>query len=306
MGHLDGKVAIVTGGARGVGRGHALLLAQEGAAVVVNDLGGGWDGSGSDERPAQQVVDEITAVGGKAVANYDDVSDWAGGERMVAQAIGAFGRLDIVVCNAGILRDRFSANMSVEEWDDVIRVHLRGHFVPIRHAAAHWREQTKATGMPAGGRLVLTASESGLYGNGGQLNYAAAKSGIATMAIVLARELEKYGVTANAICPRARTRLTEGTFGAFKVEDGKFDVWDPDNIAPWVAYLCTDDAAHINGQCFVVGGGRVDLVQSWTPIAHIDKGGRWGVDELIKSSEELFGDRPSSPATFPMDIPTGG
>ncbi|MFZ6003185.1 MAG: SDR family oxidoreductase [Actinomycetota bacterium] len=305
MGHLDGKVAIVTGGARGVGRGHALLLAAEGASVVVNDLGGGWDGSGADERPAQLVVDEIVAAGGAAVASYDDVADWAGGERMVEQALDAFGRLDILVCNAGILRDRFSANMTEDEWDSVIRVHLKGHFVPVRHAAAHWREQTKATGEPHGGRIVLTASESGLYGNAGQLNYAAAKSGIATMALVLARELEKYGVTANAICPRARTRLTEGTFGAFSVDHGTFDIWNPDNIAPWVAYLCTDAASDVTGQCFVVGGGRVDLVRSWTPIAKIDRGDRWTVDELIQQAPELFADSPTKPAAFPMDLPTG-
>ncbi len=300
MGRLDGKVAIVTGGARGVGLSHARLLAYEGASVVVNDLGGEWDGSGKDDRPAQQAVDEIIASGGKAVANYDDVADWEGGQRLVNQAIETFGGLDILICNAGILRDRMTFNMTAEEWDSVIRVHLRGHFVPLRWAAAYWREQVKSTGQPVNGRVVLTSSEAGLYGNAGQLNYAAAKAGIASMAMVLARELERYGCTANAICPRARTRLTENTFGAFKVAEGEFDAWDPDNISPWVAYLCTEDAAHVSGQVFVVGGGSVDLVQMPTVVSSIRKDGRWEIEELAKASSELFGDRPTKVNPFPV------
>jgi NAD(P)-dependent dehydrogenase (short-subunit alcohol dehydrogenase family) len=300
MGSLDGKVAVVTGGARGVGLGHARLFASEGAAVVVNDLGGEWDGRGTDDRPAQQAVDEIVAAGGRASANYDDVADWDGGKRLIDQAIEEYGRLDILVCNAGILRDRMTVNMSEEEWDSVIRVHLKGHFVPVRFASAYWREQTKQTGNAPGGRIILTSSEAGLYGNAGQLNYAAAKSGIASMAMVLARELERYGVTANAICPRARTRLTENTFGAFNVKPGEFDVWDPDNVAPWVTFLCTEAGAHISGQCFVVGGGSVDLVQMPTVVSHIDKKDRWEVGELADAAKELFGDRPTRPASFPV------
>lgn len=307
MSSFEGKVAIVTGGARGVGLGHARLLSKLGAAVVVNDVGGEWDGTGQDNRPAQQAVDELVATGGRASANYDDVSDWEGGQRLVNQAIEEFGRLDILICNAGILRDRMSVNMTEEEWDSVIRVHLRGHFVPVRWAGAYWREQTKATGSPHGGRIILTSSEAGLYGNAGQLNYAAAKAGIASMAMVLARELERYGVTANAICPRARTRLTENTFGAFNVKEGEFDAWDPDNIAPWVAFLCSEEGAHISGQCFVVGGGSVDLVQMPTVVNGISKNDRWEVDELAEASKKLFGDRPTRPASFPVGegLPTG-
>jgi NAD(P)-dependent dehydrogenase (short-subunit alcohol dehydrogenase family) len=307
MGALDGKVAIVTGGARGVGRGHAVLLAREGAAVVVNDLGGEWDGTGADQRPAQQVVDEITAAGGRGVANYDDVADWEGGQRLVNQALEAFGRLDILICNAGILRDRMTVNMTEDEWDAVMRVHTKGHFVPVRWAAAYWRERTKQDGQPAGGRIVLTSSEAGLYGNAGQLNYAAAKAGIASMGIVLARELERYGVTANTICPRARTRLTENTFGNFNVAEGEFDAWDPDNVAPWVVWLCSDDAAHVTGQTFVVGGGSVELARGWEVVNRIDKGDRWEIGELTAAAQDLFGDRTTRPVDFPVaqNLPVG-
>jgi NAD(P)-dependent dehydrogenase (short-subunit alcohol dehydrogenase family) len=300
MGQLDGKVAIVTGGARGVGLGHARLLAHEGAAVVVNDLGGAWDGTGQDDRPAQQAVDSIVAAGGTAVAHYDDVADWEGGKRLVDQAVDIYGRLDILVCNAGILRDRMVFNMSEQEWDAVIRVHLKGHFVPVRWAAEHWRERWKSTREPTGGRVILTASESGLFGNAGQLNYAAAKSGIASMALVLARELDRFGVTANAVCPRARTRLTENTFGAFSVKEGRFDAWAADNVAPWVGFLCTDEAAYISGQCFVVGGGSVELIQLPTVVNRIQKDARWEIDELALAAKELFDDRPARPATFPV------
>jgi NAD(P)-dependent dehydrogenase (short-subunit alcohol dehydrogenase family) len=294
MGALDGKVAIVTGAARGIGRGHALLLAREGASVVVNDLGGEWDGSGADDRPAQLVVGEITASGGRAVANYDDVADWEGGQRLINTAVESFGGLDILICNAGILRDRMTFNMTEEEWDAVIRVHLKGHFVPARWAAAYWRERNKETGRPVGGRIVFTSSESGLFANPGQLNYDAAKSGIATMAVVLARELARYGVTANAIAPRARTRLTENTFGARPVADGDFDARDPENVAPWVVWLCTDAASHVSGHNFVVGGGSVQLVSGWRVESSIEKDGRWTLPELDEKWRDLFGDRPTA------------
>src|SRR4051812_26446570 len=296
MSRLTGKVAVVTGAARGIGRGHALLLAQEGASVVVNDLGGEWDGSGADQRPAQQVVDEIVAAGGKAVANYDDVSDWEGGQRIINQAVESFGSLDILICNAGILRDRMTFNMTEEEWDAVIKVHLKGHFVPIKWAASYWRERNKESGEPVNGRIVLTSSESGLFANAGQLNYDAAKSGIATMAIVLAKELARYGVTVNAIAPRARTRLTENTFsGRPGPVEGEFDARSPDNVAPWVVWLCTEAAAHISGQNFVVGGGMVQLVSGWSIESAIDKPDRWTLDELDGRWSELFGDRPTTP-----------
>ena len=297
MGLLDGKVAIVTGAGRGIGRAEALLMASEGASVVVNDLGGDWTGEGKDDRPAQQVVDEVAAAGGTAVANYDDVADWEGGQRLVNAAIESFGGLDILICNAGILRDRMTFNMTEEEWDAVIRVHLKGHFNPVRWASAYWREETKRTGSPHGGRVILTASESGLYGNAGQINYAAAKLGIASMGIVLSRELARQGVTANVIAPRARTRLTENTFGSIGTgtAQGGFDQWDPDNVAPWVVWLCTDEAKDITGQCFVVGGGRVELIQMPTPVSVIEKDGRWSLDELGAKAKELFGDRPTTP-----------
>ena len=296
MSRLTGKVAVVTGAARGIGRGHAMLLAEQGAAVVVNDLGGEWDGSGADQRPAQQTVDEIVAAGGKAVANYDDVSDWEGGQRLINQAVEAFGGLDILICNAGILRDRMTFNMTEEEWDAVIKVHLKGHFVPVRWAATYWRERNKESGEPVNGRVVLTSSESGLFANAGQLNYDAAKSGIATMAIVLAKELGRYGVTVNAIAPRARTRLTENTFGGRPGPvEGEFDPRDPDNVAPWVVWLCSDAASHITGQNFVVGGGTVQLVSSWKVESAIEKPERWTLDELDDKWSELFGDRPTAP-----------
>src|SRR5437762_5282648 len=199
MGRLDGKVAIVTGAARGVGLGHARMLVAEGAAVIVNDLGGEWDGSGHDDRPAQQAVDEIVAAGGKAAANYDDVADWEGAQRIINQAIETCGRLDILILNAGILRDRMTFNMTEEEWDAVIRVHLKGHFAPVRWASSYWREETKRTGSPVGGRVIVTSSESGLYGNAGQINYAAAKKGTVSMAMVLAREVSRQGETSNVI-----------------------------------------------------------------------------------------------------------
>lgn len=296
MTRLTGKVAIVTGAARGIGRGHAMLLAEQGASVVVNDLGGEWDGSGADERPAQLAVDEIVAAGGQAVANYDDVSDWEGGQRLINQAIETFGGLDILICNAGILRDRMTFNMTEEEWDAVIKVHLKGHFVPIRWASAYWRERNKESGQPVNGRIVMTSSESGLFANPGQLNYDAAKSGIATMAIVLAKELVRYGVTVNAIAPRARTRLTENTFGSRPSNTEDFDARDPDNVAPWVVWLCSDAAAHITGQNFVVGGGTVQLVSGWEVESKIDKPGRWTLDELDERWRDLFGDRPTAPA----------
>src|SRR4051795_2999575 len=244
MSLFDGKVAIVTGAGRGIGRSHALLFASEGAAVVVNDLGGASDGEGNDNTPAQQVVDEITAKGGRAVANYDSVSSWKGAESMVQQAVDAFGGLDVLVNNAGILRDKMSFNMDESEWDSVIDVHLKGHFAPSRFAASHWRAQSKATGEPVNGKIVNTASESGLYGNAGQVNYAAAKAGIASMTIVMARELERIGVRVNAIAPVARTRLTEALAGdAMNAKEGEFDRFAPENVSAVVGWLASDLSA---------------------------------------------------------------
>ena len=212
MGALDGRVAVITGSGRGIGREHALLFAAEGAKVVVNDLGGSVDGSGDDRTAAQQVVDEITAAGGQAVANGDDVTDWDGGKRLIDSAIEAFGDLHVLINNAGILRDRVLVNMSEEEWDSVIHVHLKGHFVPTRHAAAYWREQTKA-GREIKAAVVNTSSTSGLLGNPGQSNYGAAKAGIGAFTTIIAEEISRYGVRVNAIAPAARTRMTEQTPG---------------------------------------------------------------------------------------------
>ncbi|HEX9695112.1 MAG TPA: SDR family oxidoreductase [Actinomycetota bacterium] len=291
MGLLDGKVAIVTGAGRGIGRGEALLLASHGTRVIVNDVGGEWDGSGADERPAQLVVDEIAAAGGEAAANYDDVADFAAAGRMVGQAIDAWGRIDILVNNAGILRDKMIFNMDESDWDAVIRVHLKGHFAPTRHVCAHWRNLSKESGESANGRIINTSSTSGLLGNVGQSNYGAAKAGIAAFAQIVSMEMRKYGVTVNAIAPAARTRMTEGTFGEMKAT-GDFDMWDPENVAPIVAFLATDAAAEITGQVFYTSGGIVQLYQGWGAVEEIRKDARWTVEELVDRVPAMFGSRP--------------
>jgi len=296
MGMLDGKVGIITGAGRGLGRSHALLMASEGASVVVNDLGGEWDGTGSDDRAASETAADIVGMGANAVANFDDVADWEGAQNMINQAVETYGRLDFLVCNAGFVRDRIVFNMTEAEWDSVIRVHLKGHFVPTRWAAAYWREQSKTTGEPVNASIVYTASEAGLFGNPGQPNYSAAKAGIAAMGITVARELERYGVRVNTINPRARTRMTVNTFGADQLtaDEGEFDAMDPDNVSPWVAYLCTDDAADITGETFVCGGDQVQLMQGWKRENRIRKGkDRWTVAELAQARPELFSTRSS-------------
>src|SRR5918999_1304470 len=267
---LDGKVAIVTGAGRGIGKEHALALASAGAKLVVNDLGGSSAGEGQDQTPAQSVADEIKGFGGAAVANYDNVADFQGAENLVKQAIDEFGRLDILVNNAGIIRDRMIVNMSEQEWDAVIAVHLKGHFAPTRHAAAYWREQSKA-GNQINGRVINTSSPSGVFGNVGQTNYGAAKAGIAAFTIICALELGRYGVTVNCLAPNARTRLTEQTFGEIpKPEDG-LDAMDPGNISPIIVALCSDDAQNITGQCFFVYGGVVNVLKPWEPDVLIKK-----------------------------------
>ena len=292
MGALDGRVAIITGAGRGIGREHALLFAAEGAKVVINDLGGAMDGTGDDRTPAEQVVDEIKAMGGEAIANADNVADWDGGKRMVDAAVEAFGDLHVLVNNAGILRDRVLINMSEEEWDAVIHVHLKGHFVPTRHAAAYWREQSKA-GKDVKASVIHTSSTSGLLGNPGQTNYGAAKAGIAAFGSIAATELSRYGVRSNTIAPAARTRLTEATPGLGDVikapEDaGKFDSWDPANISPLVAYLATENCP-LTGKTFMVQGGRVALFQGWTMTETIEKDDRWTVSELETEMKRFAG-----------------
>ena len=290
MGALDGRVAIITGAGRGIGREHALLFAAEGAKVVVNDLGGAIDGTGDDRSAAEQVVDEIKTMGGEAIANADDVADWEGGARLVQSAVDAFGDLHVLVNNAGILRDRMLIGMSEDEWDSVIHVHLKGHFVPTRHAAAYWREQTKA-GKEVKASIINTSSTSGLLGNPGQTNYGAAKAGIASFSQICASELSRYGVRSNAIAPAARTRLTEATPGLGDVvrapEDGRFDAWDPANISPLVAYLATE-ACPANGKVFFVQGGAVKLMSSWAMGEGIEKDDRWTVAELESEMARLL------------------
>ena len=303
MGLLDGKVIIVTGAGRGIGRCHAELLAQEGASVLVNDLGGEWDGTGADQRPAAEVAEEITTSGGKASANFDSVSSWEGAQRMINQAVETYGRLDGLVCNAGFVRDRTVFNMTEDEWDQVIDVHLKGHFAPTRWATAYWRERFKETGQPVNAAIVYTASEAGLFGNAGQPNYSAAKAGIASLGIVVAREMKRYGVTCNTINPRARTRMTINTFGADKLTgaENEFDVNDPANVSPWIAYLCSDHAADITGQTFVCGGDTVALMEGWHRVSRIRKGkDRWTPAELVEARAELFGDRSTGAPKFAM------
>ncbi|MHB2027198.1 MAG: SDR family oxidoreductase [Acidimicrobiales bacterium] len=291
MGALDGRVAIITGAGRGIGREHALLFAAEGASVVVNDLGAGLDGSSLEATPAEEVVAEITAMGGDAIANHDNVATWEGGERLVQSALNAFGDLHVLVNNAGILRDRVLVNLSQDDWDAVINVHLKGHFVPTRHAATYWREQAKA-GKTVKASVINTSSTSGLLGNVGQSNYGAAKAGIAAFTVIVAEELGRYGVRVNAIAPAARTRMTESTPGlsdhVVKPTDvAAFDVWDPANISPLVATLAMEGCA-ATGQVFFVQGGTVRRFQNWTMTESLEKDDRWSVNELAEQLPTLF------------------
>jgi NAD(P)-dependent dehydrogenase (short-subunit alcohol dehydrogenase family) len=302
---LDGKVAIVTGAGRGIGREHALALAEAGSKVVVNDLGGSLAGEGADLSPAQQVVEEIRAVGGEASANGENVADFAGAERMVRQAIDEFGRLDILVNNAGILRDRMLVNMSEDEWDAVINVHLKGHFAPTRHAAAYWRERSKA-GVTVRGRVINTSSPSGVFGNVGQANYGAAKGAIASFTLIAAQELSRYGVTVNCLAPNARTRMTEETFGALAVPEDGFDPLDPANISPVVVALCADEAQEITGQVFFVFGGAVNVLRSWDASELLASGERWDAAELLAQLRSRFPDGAAPGGMVAMMTRAGG
>ncbi len=290
MGALDGRVAIITGAGRGIGREHALLFAAEGAKVVVNDLGGAPDGSGSDASAAEQVAAEIRAAGGEAIANHDDVADADAATRMVQSAIDTFGTLHVLVNNAGILRDRMVFSMSDEEWDAVVRVHLRGHFMPTRAAARYWREMAK-NGTPVAASIINTTSTSGLMSNPGQTNYGAAKSGIATFTEICQKELVRYGVRCNAIAPAARTRLTatipnaeeRDAERAARSGDTGFDLMAPGNVSPMVAYLATETCP-IAGKVFFVYGGTVQLFQPWTIVDTLKVDHTWSVDELATAA----------------------
>jgi NAD(P)-dependent dehydrogenase (short-subunit alcohol dehydrogenase family) len=299
MNTLKGRVAIITGAGRGIGREHALLFAAEGAKVVVNDLGGSADGTGADASPAQQVVDEIVAAGGEAVANHDDVTSWDGAKHLIDQAVETFGDLHVLVNNAGILRDRMLVNMTEDEWDAVIKVHLKGHFCPTRHAAGYWREQAKADKL-APRAVVNTSSTSGLFGNVGQTNYGTAKMGLAAFTIIAAQELSRVGARVNAIAPAALTRLTAGLAGTPDVaEGGDAGPMDPANISPFVAYLSTE-LCPINGRVFFVVGGQVHLFQPFAIIDKIETDGRWTVEDLELQAARL--------ADVPFDLgnPFGG
>ena len=304
---LDGKVAIVTGAGRGIGREHALALARAGAKVVVNDLGGSAAGEGQDQTPAQQVADEIKAMGGEATANYDNVADFQGAENMVKQAIGDFGTLDILVNNAGILRDRMLVSMSEQEWDAVIAVHLKGHFAPTHHAATYWRQKFKDTNTPVGGRVINTSSPSGVFGNVGQTNYGAAKAGIAAFTIIAAQELGRYGVTVNCLAPNARTRMTEDIFGGLpQPEEGQFDPLDPSNISPIVVALAADEASTVTGQCFFVYGGVINVLKPWDIGPFIRKDGPWDPDELLGRLRETFPNGVQPVGMMPMMAKASG
>ncbi|WP_343602886.1 SDR family oxidoreductase [Mycobacterium sp.] len=283
MGALDGRVAVITGAGRGIGREHALLFAREGARVVVNDLGGDNAGEGSDDGPARQVVDEINSAGGTAVANTDNIATWEGAESVVRQAIGEFGRLDVVVNNAGILRDGFIAGMAEAQWDAVIAVHLKGHFAMLHHAAAYWKAQSKSGDHP-NAAVINTASASGVtLPNAGQANYGAAKAGIAALTLIAAEELHRYGVRVNAIAPIARTRLTLATpgMGALMAEpeDGELDLFSPANISPLVAYLATEKCP-ITGKVYAVQGGAISELAGWHDVKTIETKRLWEIDDI--------------------------
>jgi len=280
MDTIDGRVVVVTGAARGIGRAHALEFARQGYRVVVNDLGAEVDGTGSSDGPAGEVVDEIRALGGEAVANGDDVADWDGARRLVEAAVGHFGDLHVLVNNAGILRDRMLVNMTAEEWDAVVHVHLRGTFAPLRHAAAYWRERSRS-GDAVDARVVNTTSSSGIYGNPGQTNYGAAKAGIAALTVIAAMELGRYGVTVNAVAPAALTRMTENLRPDRPVVPaGEFDPAAPDNIAPLVVWLAGPTAREVTGRVFNVRGGRISVAEGWSAGPGVDRGARWTQEAL--------------------------
>lgn len=283
-----GRTVIITGAGRGIGRAHALAFAAAGAKVVVNDIGTSLSGESTAETPAEQVVSEIRAAGGEAVANGDDVASWDGSQRLIQQAVDTFGGLDVLVNNAGFVRDRMLVNLAEDEWDSVVRVHLKGHFATMRHAAAYWRSESKA-GRPVDARIINTSSGAGLQGSVGQGNYGAAKAGIAGLTLTAAAEFGRYGVTVNAIAPSARTRMTETVFADMmaKPEDG-FDAMAPENISPIVVWLGSPESAGVTGRMFEVEGGRLALAEGWRHGVPVDRGTRWDPAELGPVVAELI------------------
>ena len=305
MPKLDGKVAVVTGAGRGIGREHALALARAGAKIVVNDLGASLAGEGADTGPAHDVVREIKALGGEAVADGENVADFAGAKRLIDGAVAAFGRLDILVNNAGILRDRMLVNMEEHEWDAVIEVHLKGHFAPTRHAAAYWRERSKA-GDQVVARVINTSSPSGVFGNVGQLNYGTAKAGIVGFTLIAAQELQRYGVTVNAIAPNARTRMTEAAFGEIPPPENGFDAADPANNSPIVVALCADEAQDITGQVFFIYGGVVNMLSGWEAGELFASDERWDPDALLQELRDRLPDGAAPPGMLASMHQAGG
>jgi NAD(P)-dependent dehydrogenase (short-subunit alcohol dehydrogenase family) len=294
-GICEGRVVIVTGAARGIGRAHALEFARQGAQLVVNDIGAELDGTGRSPAPIHEVADEIAAGGREAVVNRDDVADWEGARRLVDTALEAFGRLDVVVNNAGFVRDRMFVSCREDEWDAVVRVHLKGHFAVSRFAAEHWRERAKA-GETVDARIVNTSSGAGLQGSIGQAAYSAAKAGIAALTLVQAAELGRYGVTANAIAPSARTRMTETVFADTMAAPGDptaFDAMAPENVAPLVVWLGSAQSGHVTGRVFEVEAGKVAVADGWQHGIPIDKGARWDPAELGPVVDELLAKAPA-------------
>jgi NAD(P)-dependent dehydrogenase (short-subunit alcohol dehydrogenase family) len=288
-GICNGRVVVITGAGRGMGRSHAIEFAREGAKVVVNDLGAAMDGEGSASGPAAQVVEEIHSFGGEAVANGDDASDWDGARRLIAQAVDTFGTVDTLVNNAGILRDRMLVNMSEDDWDAVVRVHMKGTFAPTRWAATHWRERAKA-GERTEGRVICTSSLTGLYGNAGQINYGTAKAGIAAFTVIAAIELARYGVTVNAVAPIALTRMNEDLpFGqkvTSKFAEG-FSPMAPENVSPLVVWLGSDGARDVTGRIFNVHGGYISVAEGWRAGPSVNKKARWDPAELSQVIPDL-------------------
>jgi NAD(P)-dependent dehydrogenase (short-subunit alcohol dehydrogenase family) len=285
-----GRVVVITGAGRGIGREHALAFAREGARLVINDLGGATDGSGSDAGPAQAVVEELRALGAEAVANTDNIADWDGAQRLIAMALDTYGGLDVVVNNAGILRDRMFVNMTEDEWDSVIAVHLKGTFAVSRHAVDYWRARAKS-GESNDARIINTSSPSGIFGNIGQANYGAAKAGIATFTQILADELQRLGVTVNAIAPIARTRMTENLSELMEsMTEGSgdgFDAFDPANISPLVVWLGSPESAGVTGRVFTIGGDEIGVAEPWVKGPVATKGARWEPSELTAVIPDL-------------------